>query len=337
LSRAVYSVLNQAFTAEDFEVVVVNDSGQPLPEADWQRSDRVQVIHTNRRERSVARNTGAASARGRYLHFLDDDDWLLPGALENLWALARASDAAWLYGGAQLVDRRGKPIIQLHHGMNGNCFVQMIAGEWIPLQASLIQAEMFFAIGGFNPLLSVSEDVDLCRRVALCGDMAGTSATVACIGMGVESSSTDYVRAAASSRWAREKILSEPGVFARMRASANSNYWHGRIARAYLTSAVWNLRRRRVFTAASRATFGLTSFVLAGRHVCFKDFWRAVTQRYESEAFLKGFQEENRPVERREIPLGNGLSSKHTRGDSTWQRFLSTGVSSKPPPSSLDR
>ena len=32
LSRAVRSVLQQNFTADDFEVIVVNDSGQPLPE-----------------------------------------------------------------------------------------------------------------------------------------------------------------------------------------------------------------------------------------------------------------------------------------------------------------
>jgi len=58
-----------AFTADDFEVIIVNDSGQPLPEADWQKSKRVRIINTNRRERSVARNAGAAIARGRYLHF----------------------------------------------------------------------------------------------------------------------------------------------------------------------------------------------------------------------------------------------------------------------------
>jgi glycosyltransferase involved in cell wall biosynthesis len=301
LSRAVQSVLDQVFTADDFEVIVVNDSGRPLPEADWQQSDRVQVIHTKRRERSVARNTGAAIARGRYLHFLDDDDWLLPGALENFWKLAHcANDAAWLYGSSQLVDRAGEPIIQLHHRMNGNCFTQLIAGEWIPLQASLIKAEVFFAVGGFNPLLAGPEDVDLCRQIALRSDMAGMQAAVACIGMGEEGSSTDYALAVGHSRWAREKVLNEAGAFARMRASASSSYWQGRVVRAYLISVVCNLQRKNVFTAASRATFGLASFALAGRHILSSGFWRAVTKSYESETFLRGFQEANRPVERRD-------------------------------------
>ena len=62
LSRAVRSVLDQAFDAADFEVIVVNDSGSPLPDAEWRRSERVRVVDTRRRERSVARNTGAAVA-----------------------------------------------------------------------------------------------------------------------------------------------------------------------------------------------------------------------------------------------------------------------------------
>ena len=61
LSRAVQSVLDQQFTQDEFEVIVVNDSGNPLPDMPWMHSLRVRVIETNRRERSVARNTGAAT------------------------------------------------------------------------------------------------------------------------------------------------------------------------------------------------------------------------------------------------------------------------------------
>src|SRR5688500_6331503 len=104
LSRAVHSVLEQTFTTDNFEVIVVNDSGRLLLEAEWQDSERVRVINTNRRERSVARNTGAAVAKGKYLCFLDDDDWLLPNALEHFEIMARqASDTVWVYGGIKVV------------------------------------------------------------------------------------------------------------------------------------------------------------------------------------------------------------------------------------------
>jgi hypothetical protein len=300
LARAVQSVLDQVFEADDFEVIVVNDSGRPLSEASWQQSARVQIIDTNRHERCVARNAGAAIAKGKYLHFLDDDDWLLPGALEAWWRLAQENDqAGWLYGVAQLVDRAGQPIIQLHPNFKDNCFTQAMAGEWIPLQTSLIKVDTFFARGGFTPLIPGAEDIDLARQIAFKSDFAYTQVVVACIGMGVEQSSTNYVLSHTYARWARERILDQGGVFTRLRASTGSGYWRGRMLRLYLTSIVWNLQHGQVFKAASRAAFGLMSLMLVGSHLFSVDFWRAVVRQYDSKTFLRGFQEANRPVERR--------------------------------------
>src|SRR5215211_5878577 len=95
VKQAVESVLMQSLPGGDFEVVVVNDSGSSLLEAAWQKSERVRLVNTNKRERSVARNTGAAMARGKYLHFLDDDDWLVPDAYQHLCELSQSSPAKW--------------------------------------------------------------------------------------------------------------------------------------------------------------------------------------------------------------------------------------------------
>jgi glycosyltransferase involved in cell wall biosynthesis len=295
LSRAVESVLKQDFQTDQFEVIVVNDSGAPLQEADWEHASQVQMINIGRRERSIARNVGAAAAQGEYLHFLDDDDWLLPGALQAFWKHSQVNQADWLYGCSQLVDRRGKNLIRLEHGLHGNCLIQVMAGEWIPLQASVIQARSFFAIGGFNPLIPGAEDVDLSRRIALQGEFAGMEETVVCIGMGTERSTTNYDRSLRLARWAREAILNEPGVFSRMRDSASTSFFRGRVVRVYLTSVAWNLRRRRVLPAASRMVFALTGVLLSGMGAFSADFWRAVTRPYRSKTFLRGFREAGLP------------------------------------------
>jgi hypothetical protein len=168
-----------------------------------------------------------------------------------------------------------------------------MAGEWIPLQASLINSKIFFTVGGFNPLISGPEDIDLTRRIALHSDIAGTSEIVAGIEMGEEGSSTDYSRHAESSRLAREFILDENDVFTRMRLSSKSNYWHGRLVRVYLTSMVWNIQHHRPMTAISRSILGSTGFFTAGRKSFSREFWRAVAYKYESETFARGLKEAN--------------------------------------------
>lgn len=296
LNRAVESVLNQDFPADNHELIIVNDSGESLIPEEWQSSDRIKIIATQRRERSIARNTGAAVAQGRYLHFLDDDDWLLPNALQFLWEIAERSPKAWLYGSSQLVDRNGKELIRLENGLRGNCFTQIMAGEWIPLQSSIISSEIFFKIGGFSPSLMATEDIDLCRRIALHGEFDFTQNVVAYIEMGEETSTTDYSKSLTTARESREMILDQPGVFRRLRDSAGSNSLTGRMVRIYLTSAAWNLQTRKITKVFSRLVFAVLCFLYSGRSIFRSGYWRAISNPYTSDTFLRGFQEADLPV-----------------------------------------
>ena len=207
LARAVQSVLDQDFTVAEFEVIVVNDSGSLLPKETWQRDSRVRVVDTNRRERSVARNTGAAVAVGEYLHFLDDDDILLPGAMNVFWELSQKEEnAAWLYGSWRTVDNDGNFINEFYPELNGNIFALLVSGEGLPLQASLLKAHSFYMAGAYDPIpiLTGVEDRDMGRRVALIGDVASTSTVVAQVRIGEVGSSTNWKMIAEGDRWGRE-------------------------------------------------------------------------------------------------------------------------------------
>jgi glycosyltransferase involved in cell wall biosynthesis len=291
VKQAVESVLMQNLPGGEFEVIVVNDSGSSLLEAAWQKSERVKIINTNKRERSVARNTGAAMARGKYLHFLDDDDWLAPDAYQHLWELSQSSHAKWLYGVTQLIDRQHRPLIQLRHNLHGNSFIQAMSGEWIPLQASWIERETFLRIGGFNPLLAGPEDVDLLRRLLLEEEIAETPNIVAHVIMEGEGSTTDHARHPRSSRWAREGILEKTGVYNRMISSAVNSFWQGRISRVYLTSTMWNLQHWRPFTAMSRFLLFMMAILHGGTTLLTLHFWKAVIYPYASITFENGHQE----------------------------------------------
>jgi len=283
LSRAVYSVLEQDFKAEEFEVIVVNDSGTPLPDMEWQHSERVQVINTNRRERSVARNTGAAIARGRYLHFLDDDDILLPGALNAFWRLDQEqSDAIWLYGSYRSVDNDANLVEEIRPGVTGNIFAILIAGEGIPFQVSLLNTKYFFKAGAFDPTITGVEDRDVGRRMGTLGVVAYTHEQVAQIRIGEQGSTTNWSILGEDDRWGREKAFRISNSYAHLWASANScqshgvsspAYWRGRVCRAYLASLIWNIERKNYLTAVGRALAGA---VFAGFSFLSSKFWLGV-------------------------------------------------------------
>ena len=79
-----------ALAAQDgpsFEIVVVDDDKPPCATPELDAGVGVRVVRTGGSGPAVARNTGARTARGRFLLFLDDD--LVPGRVWCAPAAAR--------------------------------------------------------------------------------------------------------------------------------------------------------------------------------------------------------------------------------------------------------
>jgi glycosyltransferase involved in cell wall biosynthesis len=280
LERAVTSVLTQELDGTSFEVVVVNDSGKPLPPAAWQQAAQVRVVSTQRRKLVIARNTGAAVANGRYLLFLDDDDWLLPGALDHFRRTAQQhGEAACVFGSFALVDEEGAEIAR--HGLQkrGNVSVELVSGRWMQVASTAVRADAFFAAGGFSPLFPISEELDLFDRLSIAGDFAGDDTLVAGIFRGRSwQTSVDYSGMYEYNRLLRDRSLSLPHAFGRLWQSAEGNsYWQGRIVRLYMVAMIWNWRRRRsLTTGASRGVYALRALLGAPANLFAKEFWSAL-------------------------------------------------------------
>ena len=82
LRRCVDSILNQEYT--DFELLLVNDGSTDasgdICEEYGDRDSRVIVIQKENTGVSDSRNRALDRARGKYLQFLDSDDWITPDA-----------------------------------------------------------------------------------------------------------------------------------------------------------------------------------------------------------------------------------------------------------------
>lgn len=87
LNRCIDSVLSQTYN--DFEIILVND-GSPdrcgeICDTYDAKYPFVSVIHQENRGLSFARNAGLKIARGKYIMFLDSDDYLEPDCLEAVY------------------------------------------------------------------------------------------------------------------------------------------------------------------------------------------------------------------------------------------------------------
>ena len=82
ITKSIESVLSQTFA--DFELIIVNDgSTDNTPDIINEFEDnRIRVLNQSNQGPGAARNRALEIAEGRYIMFLDSDDWLCPDALE---------------------------------------------------------------------------------------------------------------------------------------------------------------------------------------------------------------------------------------------------------------
>ena len=95
LPKCIDSIINQTFT--DLELILVDDGstdGCPqLCDEYKQKDSRIKVIHKENGGLSDARNKGIEIAVGKYLGFVDSDDWIELGMYEVLMSDAIKHDA----------------------------------------------------------------------------------------------------------------------------------------------------------------------------------------------------------------------------------------------------
>jgi glycosyltransferase involved in cell wall biosynthesis len=101
LNRCVESVLAQ--TMDDYEVIFADDGSDDGTEkrldALEAEHERVRVLHLPPSGGPGGpRNAGVEAARGDYVYFLDDDDWLGEEALERMHAMALRNDSDIVIG-----------------------------------------------------------------------------------------------------------------------------------------------------------------------------------------------------------------------------------------------
>jgi glycosyltransferase involved in cell wall biosynthesis len=91
LSKCIDSVLNQSYA--HCEIILVDDgstdrSGEIADQYESLFPEKITVVHQENGGLGSARNTGLKRATGKYVLFLDSDDWLERSTIEELYAEA---------------------------------------------------------------------------------------------------------------------------------------------------------------------------------------------------------------------------------------------------------
>lgn len=102
---------------EDYEILAVDDgspdrSGEIAEEYAARHPGLIRVIHQENGGLGAARNTGLEAAEGEFLLFLDSDDSLAPGALEEMLALDLTGVDVCVFGFLK-VDEAGRVLARV--------------------------------------------------------------------------------------------------------------------------------------------------------------------------------------------------------------------------------
>lgn len=158
VEHCVNSVRHQRAMAGDVELIVVDDSERGSTPMSL-GADRI-VRTSGSAGPTVARNMGAAVARGEWIIFLDDDDTPAAGWLDAFRRLTEPPNVGVASVGYRYDDGKAQVVTPVPLGpAYGGLAASLLAGTFA------VRTEVFRAVGGFEESIRSAEFTELCLRL----------------------------------------------------------------------------------------------------------------------------------------------------------------------------
>ena len=171
LTRCVRAIGELSYPRDEFEVIVVNDGGQPkqLEHLKHLAGDvDFRIVSIRNTGPGAARNAGAAIARGDFIAFVDDDcipprDWLT-----KLSAAIEGSPDAMIGGStvnvlrSNLFSQASQTLVDYVYSYYNETGAER--NEFFASNNMTLAAAAFHGIGGFDESFRTAEDRELCNR-----------------------------------------------------------------------------------------------------------------------------------------------------------------------------
>ena len=169
IATAIESALGQG---DCVEVIVIDDGSTDNSWREITRFDSVVPVRTGNAGVSAARNNGLARARGRFIQFLDSDDWLPDNAvMAMLNAASRLQEREIAVGSVQV---RSTAAYAPQYGFSawiqsGPISPQLLFRYTMHCGLPLFPRDALLECGGFDENLSLSEDYALAAKLHAMG------------------------------------------------------------------------------------------------------------------------------------------------------------------------
>ena len=106
ISRCIDSVVFQDLSETEYEIIIVNDgsldNSVSIVEKYTCNNSNIKIVHRPNGGLSAARNTGLSHATGRYVWFVDSDDWVESNCIGEILTFAENNNLDVLCFGAKI-------------------------------------------------------------------------------------------------------------------------------------------------------------------------------------------------------------------------------------------
>lgn len=172
IGEAIDSALSQTYSP--VEVIVIDDGSTDLSlEIVKSYGDLIKWETGVNKGQSAARNRGFQLSSGKYIQWLDADDYLLPDKLENQVCFLEKSDSDIVYGDWKyqhhLIDENIKFSNVITTGERQNMLDALLEGFPLTIMICLTKREIIVQLDGYDENLRAGEDIDLWIRAAISG------------------------------------------------------------------------------------------------------------------------------------------------------------------------
>lgn len=163
IERCLDSLVNQ--TLKDIEIIVVNDGSKDNTclkiEQFSNKDDRIVLINQENKGSMEARKSGLSRARGKYILFVDGDDWLETNALEILYNNAERNSSDIVLYQAFGINGNEKNVLKMYDRCKQYSLEELLLGKiWAAMWSKFIKLDYIYSNNiHFPSNISFAEDL----------------------------------------------------------------------------------------------------------------------------------------------------------------------------------